>query len=786
MSLVALLAALVLPPADTAHVVLVATTDLHGYAGDWNYVQNLPWPGGLARAATIIDSLRQRYPGQVVVVDAGDALAGNVFAGYYGTVGKRSPHPVIEAMSLAGYDVATPGEREFDFGIDRFNQAVSGATFRYVTGNVRLLPEDTLAFPSYVVLQRGGVRIAVSGLTTPGAMVWNGPRLRGKARIDRIETSAARVLPHMREDADLAVLLVHSGMSGASSYDTTGLGGEHVAARLAQGTERPDLVVVGHSSQEIIDSTINGVHFVQPRPDGISLSVVHISLTRENGRYVPREIRGQRVLLAETRPLERVLRRLDDAHGEVLRWSSVKVGENEQRISLAAARVEDIPLMRLMLKAVRQATGADLAALPAPDLRIALDPGEVTQGSVFRLYPWEHRLKTVRISGADLKAYLEQDARYFFVDAHAQVFPNLYVPGAWYDILSGATYVLDLGKPMGSRIVALAVKGRTVAPSDSFTLSIPDVRREGQGAYAMLIRAPLVKANEPTVQEALRAELGRAKVVRVADYEGRDWSLTPSYLARRARALFITPTGPDSAAAADTTPEPFEIPQAPTRADLLRQDSLDRLRERADSAAGAVVATLRLPAERAPGTGLLRLLADAYRNDTRSDVAVVIPEEGTNPLPARGLSAGEVRAAAMGDATLLTIGLSGAELRALVETALARRNGPCCEFSGLRVEYDPRRKPWDRVRKLVLSTGKELDPRQNYLLTFSSRLAVGDAFPLGATNCRPVKGCQTPGRLSQYVVERSERHPADALLEYLSKLRQPVTPPDDQRLVPTR
>ena len=785
MSLVALLAGLAIAPADTAHLVLVASTDLHGTATDWNYVQNLPWPGGLARAAAVIDSLRQLYPGQVVVVDAGDALAGNAFAAYYGRVGKRTPHPVVEAMSLAGYDVATPGEREFDFGLDRFNQAVSGATFRYVTANIRLLPEDTLAFPAYVVLQRGGVRIAISGLTTPGAMIWNGPRLRGRIMVDPIEASAARVLPRMRLDADLAVLLVHSGMSGASSYDTTGRGGEHVAARLAQGADRPDLVVVGHSYQEIIDSTINGVHFVQPRPDGVSLSVVHISLTRENGRWVPREIRGQRILLAEVRPLERVLRRLDEPHGEVLRWSSVKIGENERRISLAAARVEDTPLMRLMLKAMRQATGADLAALPAPDLRIALDPGEVTQGSVFRLYPWEHHLKTVRISGAELKAYLEQDARYFFVDAHAQVFPNLYVPGSWYDVVGGATYIVDLGKPMGSRVVRLAVKGRTVAPTDSFTLTIPDIRREGQGAYAMLTRAPLVKASEPLIQDALRAELARAKVVRAADYEGQDWSLTPSYLARRARALFIAPTGPEIAVA-DTEPERFEIPQAPTRVDLLRQDSLDRLRERADSTAGVIVTTLRLPAERAPGTGLLRLLADAYRNDTRSDVAVVIPEEGVNPLPARGLSAGEVRAAALGAATLLTIGLTGAELRALLETALARRGGPCCEFSGLRVEYDGRRKQWDRVRKVTLSTGKPLDPKQNYLLTFSTRLVSGDAFPLGATDCRPVKGCQTPGRLSQYVVERSERHPADALLEYVSKLHQPVTPPDDLRLVPIR
>ena len=68
---------------DTAHVVLVATTDVHGRATAWDYLADRAAPTGLTRVATLVDSLRRRYPGQVVVLDAGDLLQGNAFAAYH-------------------------------------------------------------------------------------------------------------------------------------------------------------------------------------------------------------------------------------------------------------------------------------------------------------------------------------------------------------------------------------------------------------------------------------------------------------------------------------------------------------------------------------------------------------------------------------------------------------------------------------------------------------------------------------------------------------------------------
>ena len=185
---------------DTAHVVLVATTDVHGRATAWDYLADRAAPGGLTRVATVVDSLRRRYPGQVVVLDAGDLLQGNAFAAYHARRSADRPNPIIEAMNLVGYDAATPGNHDFDWGVPELERALADAAFPYVSANLFRVPSDSLLVSPFRVLRRGPIRVGVTGFTTPGVTVWDRDRLRGKIRVGRIEATAA---PHLRRHAAL-------------------------------------------------------------------------------------------------------------------------------------------------------------------------------------------------------------------------------------------------------------------------------------------------------------------------------------------------------------------------------------------------------------------------------------------------------------------------------------------------------------------------------------------------------------------------------------------------------
>ena len=84
---------------DTAHIVVVATTDIHGRVLGWDYVKDAAAPGGLSRVATALETLRARYPNNLVLVDAGDLLQGNPFAAYFVRYDTRQPQPIFDTLN---------------------------------------------------------------------------------------------------------------------------------------------------------------------------------------------------------------------------------------------------------------------------------------------------------------------------------------------------------------------------------------------------------------------------------------------------------------------------------------------------------------------------------------------------------------------------------------------------------------------------------------------------------------------------------------------------------------
>ncbi|HEX7336196.1 MAG TPA: 5'-nucleotidase C-terminal domain-containing protein, partial [Gemmatimonadales bacterium] len=541
LSLLAAVSLLAAPVQDSAHIVLVATTDIHGHAVDWNYVERRPFAGGLARVATVVDSLKVRYPGQVVLVDAGDLIQGDPFATYFARVAPRDPHPVIEAMNLTGYDVVTPGNHDFDWGLPFLRDAVSGAAFPYVSGNIYTLAGDTLFYPPYAVLQRQGVRIGVAGFTTPGAMVWNRDQLKGKLRVERIPQVAGRVMESLRRASDLAIVVIHSGMDEQASFDTTGIGAENAAAALAGLPVRPDLVVVGHSHREMRELVINGVHFVQPKPFGASVSVTHVDLVRRKRQWRAVRIRSELVSTAPVAPSGRVTQRLAAAHAAVAQWVDTPIGEAAVPMPAHASRTGPTPLLDWVNAVQRRRTGADLSGASAFNLRSGFDSGAIRIGQVVGLYPFDNTLRAVRISGEALKQYLENSARYFQTDAVGRVSLNDSVPGYDFDVLAGARYDIDLRRPVGDRIQNLTVKGRPVRPDDSFTLALNSHRLTGTGGYTMLRGLPVVYDKGENIRELLLDEIRTRKTIDPADYPAGEWRIVPEGSAEAVRELFKVP-----------------------------------------------------------------------------------------------------------------------------------------------------------------------------------------------------------------------------------------------------
>jgi 2',3'-cyclic-nucleotide 2'-phosphodiesterase / 3'-nucleotidase / 5'-nucleotidase len=523
-------------------LTVAATTDVHGRLRGWDYYAGAPDPAhSLASAATIVDSARKANPDGVILVEGGDILQGNPLTFVAARVQPTPVHPVIAAMNVMRYDAAVLGNHEFNYGVPLLQKAMSQAGFPFLAANVVDAQGRPFVAPLTMVTRRG-LRVAIVGGTTPGSMVWDREHLgtAGLTVTDIVPAVRAQVREARRRRADVVIVLLHSGLHGPASYDTvaTRLPSENVAGRVATEIDGIDAVVFGHSHRELVDSTINGALVMQPRNWAGSVALGTLTLERQKGRWVVVERKGRAVRVAGQREHPGVLAAAARSHENTVAWVNTPVGRTAVAWRSDSARVSDQPITDLVNEVMRRTTGADLAATAAFSLDAQLEPGNITQAQLSRLYPYDNTLRAVRVSGAQLRAFLEHSARYFrTVGTDGRAANGVIdesVPGYNFDVLSGADYTIDLTKPVGSRITRLEVKGRAVQPTDSFTLALNNYRQGGGGGYAMLSGAPVVFNRDVDIRQLIIDEVRRAGTLDPAAYAQRNWTLEPA--AARAQA----------------------------------------------------------------------------------------------------------------------------------------------------------------------------------------------------------------------------------------------------------
>ena len=511
-------------------LVVAATTDIHGRARGWDYYTNAAdTTRGLARVGTIVDSLRR---GAVlpVVVDAGDIIQGNPLAYVAARVDTIMDHPVIAAMNAIQYDAAAIGNHEFNYGLPTLERAIRQAQFPLLAANAYRTTGER-AFRPWAISTRRGVKVGIVGATTPGAMVWDRDNLAGRLVIRDIVPEVAQAVREVRgTGAAVVIVLVHSGLNEPSSYDTVAalVGSENVAARIAREVPGIDLIVYGHSHKEMADTVINGTLLMQPRNWATSVAIAHLGLVRRDGRWRVVSRRSSVVPVAGHRESPTVIAVTQEGHRATIRYATTSIGTTPVAWRADSARVVDTPLMDFILEVERSAAGAQLASTAAFSLDASLAAGPITVARLAALYPYDNTLRAVKISGAQLRDYLEQSARYFQRTADGRFGVDASIPGYNYDMVAGVDYTIDVSRPIGERIVALTFNGRPVAATDTFTMALNNYRQTGGGGFSMLRDAPVIYDRQLEIRQLLIDEVRRKGTISPADYFHPNWRIVPA------------------------------------------------------------------------------------------------------------------------------------------------------------------------------------------------------------------------------------------------------------------
>lgn len=548
---------------------ILGTTDLHSHVFDWDYYTDAAYTDkagnsvGIARVATLVKQQRAaKGADRVLLVDAGDIIQGTSLAYYYarvdpitGTGGKHGPvHPMAIAMNAMKYDAAALGNHEFNYGIETLRRFEKQCRFPLLGANA--LDARTLrpAFQPYTVkrLRVPGapdIKVGVLGLTNPGIALWDKDNVSGKMAFTGLVEQAKKYVPRMRAlGCDVVFLTDHSGLDGSSSYGDELPYVENASNLVAEQVPGIDAILVGHTHTEVSSYTVTNagtgkdVVLSEPYCYGMRLTVFDFELELAHGQWKVTSTRAQTLDSKAVAEDAEITELLTADHELVVKYVNTPVGTCTADLSAAEACWKDVPVMDFIhqVQTAAVATGLSTAdaALPlisvaAPFSRTADIPrGDVTIRDVAGLYIYDNTLYGKKLTGAQLKDYLEYAARYYHRVPSGTEVGTATLTNAnsfWdymYDTAAGVDYDIDIAQAEGSRIRNLTHQGVPVADDQVFVVAVNNYRANGGSGYPHIAAADIAYSSTDEIRQLMIDYVTSKGVLDPADFADGNWRLT--------------------------------------------------------------------------------------------------------------------------------------------------------------------------------------------------------------------------------------------------------------------
>lgn len=459
---------------------ILFTSDLHGYFFPTDYIHAGYQPMGVNALAGMFRAARDEA---TLTIDGGDTLQGSPLAYYAAHHGKI---PLLaQAMNDAGYDYVTVGNHDFNYGYAALSGYLNALNARVLAANVDDLGGEMPFFPSDVRVLPNGLRVGIVGAVTDWVNRWEKPANLTRLRVNDTLSAVQRAYESIRNQCDVTVCVYHGGvekdLETGRVYSSSG---ENLACRIAE-TCPFDILLTGHQHLAIPSGKWMRSHIVQTPAN----APCYAEVVWEDGRI------SSRLVYAEGKGTP------SDAfsalENEVEAWLDTPIS----RLNRALTPEEPLcmalhgsPIANLFNRVQTQASGCGVSCTSLAN-RVRGFAENVTVRDVVSTYVYPNTLVLLRVTGAQLKAAMENCASYFEIDAdgHVTVSEKFLKPKVShynFDYYSGVEYRFELSMPVGSRVVELRRNGQPVRPEDELTLCVNNYRATGVGGYDVLRTCP--------------------------------------------------------------------------------------------------------------------------------------------------------------------------------------------------------------------------------------------------------------------------------------------------------
>lgn len=484
--------------ADKKEVILniIETSDVHGSYFPYDFITRKPQNGSLARLSSLVNERRSQYKDAFMLVDNGDILQGQPIAYYYNYIDTKTEHVCASMLNYLRYDLGNMGNHDVEPGHAVYDRWVSQCKFPVLGANIIDTKTNKPYLPPYKVLEREGVKVAVLGMITPAIPSWLPEQLWSGLRFDDMETTArywVKIIKE-KEKPDIIIGLFHAGPEGNQLGDAIENGSE-IVARNVPGF---DVVFMGHDHQrhcrKVVNAAGDSVLITGPSNAARCVSDVMIKVVKKNGKLVKKEVSGQ-ITELDAYPVDQAfMKTFDHQYRATIDFVSRKIGRMSSTISSKDAFFGPSAFIDLLHQLQMDLTGAEISFCAPLSPTAEIKEGDIYVGDMFNLYRYENMLYTMKLSGKEIKGFLEMSYALWtnqmksasdhllLLDDSKSGFGRFKNPTFNFDSAAGIIYTVDVTKPEGSRVDIKSMADGTPFQRDKiYKVAINSYRGNGGG-----------------------------------------------------------------------------------------------------------------------------------------------------------------------------------------------------------------------------------------------------------------------------------------------------------------
>ena len=479
--LVSLVPAALAAEGGETHLTIIGTSDTHGNIWGYSYEDMAESSkDGLARVSTYVKEVRAENP-NTILVDAGDTIQGTIMTDDLYSK-DTTDHPVPAALDYMQYDAWTLGNHEFNFGVDTLQSIIEQTDVPVLAANVKNADGTYLTGAGYTIVERGGVKVAIIGVTTPNIPRWDGTK-QGVSDLtfEPMADAVAACIDEIGDEADVILVSTHAGMEAEYSTD-----GSDAAQTILDKCPEVDVLQLGHTHT----TYINNEKIPVGEAKNNAVEVVRYDLTLDANKEITSATvetvsmdgvepdQGLRDVPEVKAAQEKTVSFIQD---NVLGHASADFQPANEIKGIPAGRIEDTAVIDLIGTVQLENSGADVTAVALFKDTSDLKKGDLNYGNLFDIYKYPNVLYTVKVTGAEMKAYMEWAAECWnqWEEGDINISFNSDKAGYLHDHFIGLNYEVNLSKPAGERIENVTFKGEPLTDDMTLTLCVNDYRYTG-------------------------------------------------------------------------------------------------------------------------------------------------------------------------------------------------------------------------------------------------------------------------------------------------------------------